>query len=179
MAEQTKIQWADHTKVPRKDVRSLNRIWAAGFSWCTQCRSYLTHDYFGKDSSRWNGLDTKCIVCRAGRNRIGRLARVDVPRRRGRRFASPRNGDKVQARGRANHLMRLGLVPAPNDVPCSECGHIGGDRRHELHHHLGYGGVHHDDVIVLCSACHHLADRNVENRSRNRLGQFERRCSHG
>jgi hypothetical protein len=70
-----------------------------------------------------------------------------------------RDGDREQARGRVNHLVRVGLLPDPNDVPCTDCGHTGTDRRHEYDHHHGYAPAHHEDVQAVCSGCHHRRER--------------------
>ncbi len=137
-----------------KDARSRRRIFAFGFSWCCKCKQYKSHQSFGKESSRWNGLDAKCISCRAGMSRKGKVAPKDRVHPQGRRFVKPRDGDKKQARGRVNHLVRIGHLPSPNSLPCVNCRHEGSDRRHEYHHYLGYDAEHHEDVVVLCSFCH-------------------------
>ena len=39
--------------------------------------------------------------------------------------------------------------------PCPTVRALGGDRRHEYDHHLGYASEHHEHVEPVCSACHH------------------------
>lgn len=66
----------------------------------------------------------------------------------------PRAGDKVQARQRINVEVRTGRRPHPDTIPCADCGHIGGDMRHEYDHYLGYATEHHYDVQAVCVDCH-------------------------
>ena len=56
--------------------------------------------------------------------------------------------------------MRVGLLPDPNAVPCTDCEHLGPERRHEYDHHLGYAPEHHEDVEPVCAPCHN--DRTVQ-----------------
>lgn len=73
----------------------------------------------------------------------------------------PRDGDKKQARQRVNVEVAHGRRPHPNSLPCADCGHIWkprAARRHEYHHHRGYGAAHHLDVIPLCTRCHSVHD---------------------
>ncbi len=72
----------------------------------------------------------------------------------------PRDGDFKQARGRVNHLVNVGLLPDPNDVPCADCGHVFavGERRHEYDHHHGYDAQHHECVESVCTTCHHARE---------------------
>lgn len=69
----------------------------------------------------------------------------------------PRDGDKRQAIHRVNYYVDIGRLPDPNSIPCSACGHVGDNRKHNYHHHKGYGSAHHLDVIVLCVRCHRSA----------------------
>lgn len=73
---------------------------------------------------------------------------------------APRDGDKAQARQRINVEVRTGRRHHPNTLPCMDCGHVWseGERRHEYHHHNGYGPDHHYDVIPLCTECHASRD---------------------
>ncbi len=68
-----------------------------------------------------------------------------------------RDGDKDQARQTVNGQIRYGARPHPNQLPCVKCGHVWkeGERRHEYDHHKGYAAAHHEDVIALCTNCHH------------------------
>lgn len=70
-----------------------------------------------------------------------------------------RGGDRVQARGRVNHLVRVGTLPDPNAVACVDCDHIGAARRHEYDHFKGYEPEHHETVEAVCSKCHHARER--------------------
>lgn len=83
----------------------------------------------------------------------------------------PRDGDRVQARQRVNVDVRTGRRPHPNDLPCADCGHVCGsdERRHEYHHHLGYEGRHHGDVVALCKRCHAKRDNAVTHCVRGHL----------
>jgi hypothetical protein len=80
-----------------------------------------------------------------------------MPSRKGIRAVEPREGDKQQAVAHVNCLVRAGLLPHPTQLPCEHCGHRGGDRRHDYHHHRGYSVAHQADVIVLCRRCHKRA----------------------
>ena len=73
---------------------------------------------------------------------------------KGTRIAGARDGDQAQARGRVNYLVRVGILLNPGSLACSDCGHLGDDRKHEYHHHRGYAPEYHEDVIPLCSRCH-------------------------
>lgn len=127
-----------------------------GEKWCCSCKKWTPRSGFGKDRTRGDGLDAKCLDCRARRHR-----ETYEPKPRpepGRRFVDPRDGDKLQARRRVNYLVEAGLIAAPNDLPCFDCGHEVADAddvRHEYDHHLGYAGEHHEDVEPVCSPCHH------------------------
>lgn len=127
---------------------------AAGEKWCWSCREWKSIAEYGKDSSRYDGLASQCFGCRKSLYR-----RRYVPRQRpasGRRFVLPRDGDKIQARARANHLAKIGLLPKPNSVPCVDCGHVWqkGERRHEFDHAKGYDAENQEVVEVVCTKCH-------------------------
>jgi hypothetical protein len=72
----------------------------------------------------------------------------------------PRSGDKKQARQRINVEVRTGRRPHPNELPCTDCGHIwrDGERRHEYDHYRGYAPDHHLDVEPVCTDCHAKRD---------------------
>ncbi len=74
--------------------------------------------------------------------------------------APPRDGDKVQARQRVNQMVKTGILPRPNDLPCKDCAHEWkiGDKRHEYDHFKGYAAEHHLDVEPVCSPCHAKRD---------------------
>lgn len=137
MSDQTGIEWTDATKT------------------CSRCSEAKPLGQFAKDASRPDGLTYWCKGCRNGRERAGY-----EPKSRpavGRRLVAPRDGDVKQARRRVNHLVDVGQLPAPNAVPCVDCGHAWaeGERRHEYDHHRGYAAEHHEDVESVCTTCHH------------------------
>ena len=136
--------------------------------WCSICKKWHGINTFGKDITRGDGL---VPACRDSRNKKLRDKYTPKPRKRGRRFANARNGDKFQARGRTNYLINIGLLPSPNDLPCVDCGDIyDGKARHEYDHYLGYTEDNHDEVEAVCSKCHHK--RHPLSRSRDKQGRF-------
>lgn len=140
-------------------VRCLN----LGLVWCYACSSWRVNSAFAKDGSRSVGLSKRCRKCTS---EYSRARYKPKPRERGRRYVAARDGDKVQARGRVNHLVRVGVIPDPDDLPCEKCGHVAGDgKRHEYDHYLGYGANHHEDVTVLCTKCHTAKDSAKANQT--------------
>src|SRR5262245_30203812 len=103
---------------------------AAGLKRCTVCKQWRSRKIFGCDASRHDGLAASCLPCRKVLYK-----RLYVPRPKvnnaGRRYSESRDGDKRQARGRANILVRSGLLPNPNTIPCVDCNHFGDGPRHE------------------------------------------------
>lgn len=139
-----------------------DRLLDAGQKWCGRCRTFHPRAEFGADRSRGDGL---APACRTSKNSHGRAEYQPRPRPApGRRYAAARDGDKLQARGRVNHLVDVGLLPSPATLRCVDCGHLGPDRRHEYDHHLGYAAEHHEDVEPVCNPCH--ARREVDRRGR-------------
>lgn len=137
----------------------------AGEKWCSRCKAWHPLDAFGRDASRGDG---RAPSCRESKNRHGRVAYEPKPGPDpGRRFVPARDGDKRQARRRVNHLVDVGLLPHPGDVPCADCGHLGDGPRHEYDHHLGYAAEHHEDVEAVCAPCHHR--REVERSGRSNV----------
>ncbi len=127
----------------------------AGEKWCGGCRTWHGRAEFDVDRSRSDGLKS---TCRMFVNSKRRANYVRAPRAvRGRRFVDARNGDKEQARRRVNYLVEAELLAPPNNVPCTDCGHVWaeGERRHEYDHHLGYAAEHHEHVEAVCTTCHH------------------------
>jgi hypothetical protein len=126
----------------------------AGEKWCRACRAWHLREAFPADCSRGDGLDSRC---RDARRREPR-PRVPADQRRQARppLAAPRDGDKVQARHRINYLVASGAIPAPSELPCTDCGRswVEGGSRHEYDHYLGYAAEHHEDVQAVCSPCH-------------------------
>lgn len=137
---------------------------ATGEKWCTGCKAWHLRTTFGPDPSRPDGLAN---TCRTGRKAYYHTGYHPHPITRkpagAHRFKPPRDGDKRQARARINHLIQLGKIPAPNDLPCADCGHVWtpGERRHEYDHHLGYAAKDHEHVEPLCTTCHHKRERKI------------------
>lgn len=50
--------------VPKRSSRCIRKIGPVGTSWCTVHKSFIPVDRFGKNSSRWNGLQGQCDDCR-------------------------------------------------------------------------------------------------------------------
>ncbi len=137
-------------------VDEYNLLVANGNKWCSGCKNWHIASEFGKDSTRHDGLASSCFAFR--KTLYGRtyVPKERKPRVVGARVAEPRDGDKKQARGRANHLVKAGVLPRPNDKACTDCGHIWdeGERRHEMDHHEGYEPSNHDVVQIVCTTCH-------------------------
>lgn len=134
----TKIEWTDRTKT------------------CSACAEPKPDDEFAKDSSRPDGLTYWCKACRNDRSRRNHTSRATGAKPGPERFPE-RDGDQRQARRSVNHLVEIGQMARPNDLPCTDCGHVWslGERRHEYDHHKGYGTGHHLDVEPVCTTCHH------------------------
>lgn len=126
---------------------------ANGQKWCTNCRQWHDVSHFGVDNSRHDKLTTSCSKSRNSKAMERYEPKLSVSKR-GVRYAIARDGDKRQARARVNHLVYLGLLANPNSVPCTDCGHLGNDKRHEYDHYKGYAAIHHETVEVVCSTCH-------------------------
>lgn len=129
-----------------------------GLLYCWRCQDWHDAEEFGKDASRPSGRNPSC---RRSKNAAQRKAYTRKPRpQAGRRFVNPRGGDFKQARGRVNHLVNVGRLPDPNDLPCADCGHVYGpsERRHEYDHYLGYDAQHHESVEAVCTTCHHARE---------------------
>jgi len=139
-------------------IDEYNSYVSRGLKWCIGCRKWHEKSVFGKDKSRWDGLSAICIESRSKRSRT--LYKPKPRQPKGRSFIPARNGDKIQARGRINYFVTCGLIPHPNELPCTDCGHIfkKGGRRHEYDHHKGYAAQHHEDVEPVCSMCHATRD---------------------
>lgn len=122
--------------------------------WCYRCRTFHPRAEFGDDRARGDGRE-RC--CKESRNLAARKRYKPHPINReiGKSWRKdPRDGDRKQARGRVNYLVRVGLIPDPDDLACADCSHVGPERRHEYDHYLGYGAEHHEDVQVVCTLCH-------------------------
>lgn len=149
---------------------------AGGEKHCRRCRKWKTHDCYGKDSTRYDGLAAICIVCRS-EDAKGR--RVPKPRvsKLGQRFTPIRPQDKKQARYRVNHLVKIGRLANPNLLPCFDCGHTGSDKRHEYDHFEGYSAEKQECVQVACSTCHakRARDRGEIVQTKDRIGRFTKK----
>lgn len=136
---------------------------ARGEKWCTLCRKWHAREMFSTDASRADGLATSCT---RARNEWARTRYRRKPRPApGRSFVPARNGDRRQARRRINFFVETGLLPQPNALPCTDCGHTWkpGERRHEYDHHLGYAAEHHEHVACVCTRCHRKRDNGRVN----------------
>lgn len=124
-----------------------------GLLWCTRDQDWEPAENFAIDRTRLRGRASSCKRSNnaAARRRYQQKNRPSP----GRRYVAARPGDKLQARRRVNHLVDVDVLPNPNEVPCTDCGHLGSDKRHEYDHHLGYDAEHHEDVEPVCSTCHH------------------------
>jgi hypothetical protein len=173
MADSSKIEW---TEVPlRTRATAAARIGvslteydsrrATGQKWCTGCKAWQPTTDFARDKSRTDGLAARC---RTFANAQSRSAYQPKARPESdRRFVPVRDGDEKQARRRVNHLVDVGVLPPPNSLPCTDCGHVWGpgEKRHEYDHHLGYAAQHHEHVEPVCTVCH-------TTRTNNRKGAY-------
>ena len=127
-----------------------------GYKRCILCKTWKCADDFTSDKSRTDGLDSRCRPCKKAYNR-NKYTPIPLENRKpvGPPQIVKRDGDKRQARARINHDIVAGIRPDPNDLFCSLCGHKGSELRHEYHHGMGYAPSHHNDVLPLCSTCHH------------------------
>lgn len=126
--------------------------------WCTGCKAWHGKDEFNLDKSRWSGRAQSCrYYIKTEYKRNFKPIPLEKRKRKGSPPGHERHGDKKQARHRVNVLVRTGKIPHPNDLPCSDCGHIhkDGEKRHEYDHYEGYAIGKHTVVIVRCSTCHH------------------------
>lgn len=121
-----------------------------GQKFCTDCKAWHPLGAFGRDSSRSDGLASRCRESKQARQRAAYLP-VIVPV--GRRYAAARNGDARQARRRLTHLIEIGQLPHPSKLACVGCGHVGADRQHVYRHPMGFAPEHHETVETMCSHC--------------------------
>lgn len=128
--------------------------WADGAKWCTACKDSHARSEFGRDPSRGDGLDARCLASR----RV-KVSKQRTEFKRHGWLSAPRDGDRLQARRRVNYLVEQGRIPAPGALPCMDCGHVGDDRRHEYDHARGYEAEYQLYVEPVCSSCHHARER--------------------
>ncbi len=115
---------------------------------CGVCEAWLEKTYFNKDLSRHDKLNSKCKECSKA---IWRFAAINRKNKR----QPIVDANKKKARSRINSDVESGIRPHPNTLYCALCGHFGKGRRHEYHHPLGYSQNHQNDIVALCSKCHH------------------------
>lgn len=122
-----------------------------GLKRCTYCRSWHPISEFGKDSSRGDGLSANCRT-----SLVAKTRKYYTPAKRYEfgYLVPARNNDKVQIGSRISNLIKRGILPRASLVPCSKCGHEGGDRKHDYHHSEGYGKLKQLTIVVLCRSCH-------------------------
>lgn len=149
-------------------VEAYLALLAGGQKWCWPCRAWHDRAAFGIDASRADGRAARCNRSRSTgwpRGWHGRPPLNPVTGRPGPVPRPGRDGDHEQARSRVNHLVAGGVLPRPNALPCTDCGHrwTPGERRHEYDHHRGYAARHHLDVVPVCTTCH--ARREKERRN--------------
>ena len=136
----------------------------AGEKWCFKCKKWHLIKRFGADRTRGDGLSSTCLAARHTGHARGWHGRKPINPKTGRPGPARvprRNGDKLQARSRVNHDVKIGLLPPPNNLPCVDCGHAWGTGkiRHEYDHYLGYSAEHHGDVEAVCSGCHNKREK--------------------
>ena len=127
---------------------------------CTVCKEWRRACFFGQEASRADGIARTCQECRRGKYRLN-YRPIEDRKPYGPAPLAARDGDRLQARHKVNHLIDAGKIPDPNSLPCVDCGHLyaSGQPRHEYDHYLGYGGAHHEDVQPVCVPCHHRRER--------------------
>lgn len=127
--------------------------------WCTDCKGWHPREEFGADASRSDGLSAHCLKSRHTGHPRGWHEKPAINPITGRPGTTPkpaRDGDKLQARARVNHEVDEGRMPDPDDLTCTDCGHIheAGGLRHSYDHYLGYSAQHQLDVQAVCNSCH-------------------------
>jgi len=143
---------------PRKDTLSGTSKIEWTDATCRRCGVELTPQ---------NRVEHGRRLCKSCKNATVRTRYVKRgrPGRRG-WLAPTRTGDRLQARRRVNYLVEQGLIPPPEELPCTDCADMlltdGG--RHEYDHAKGYGGENQLYVEPVCQRCH-------RNREELRVGQ--------
>lgn len=145
---------------------------ANGEKRCSTCKLWLRVVAFGKDATRYDRLSPVCSDCKRAKSRAKWIPKPRVSKK-GQRFAAIRDGDREQARYRANHLIKIGRLENPNKLPCFDCGHRGEDRRHEYDHFAGYSAERQECVQAVCTVCHAKRSRQrgelVQQRSKGKF----------
>lgn len=161
MDKNSQIQWTELTR-RQKQFCNQNGISHSVYlsrlnqnqKWCTGCKEFHDRSEFNTDKSRFDGLVPSCRQYKNLSVRQSYEPKPSPPK--GRRFVPVRDNDEKQARRRVNYLVESSLIPHPNNLPCTDCGHqyTDGERRHEYDHHLGYKKSFHESVQAVCSICH-------------------------
>lgn len=126
----------------------------SGKKWCFRCRSWHEKSAFGRDVTRFDGMDASCKEARKIWHEDAYRPMPIHKRKKGNIPHLPRGGDKIQARMTVNRLVKLGRLARPSELPCFDCGHTGEDKRHEYDHYLGYAAEVHQSVQAVCLDCH-------------------------
>jgi hypothetical protein len=123
---------------------------------CIECRAWKDRGDFNPDSTRWDSLSARCRECSSKRSADNyEPIPIEDQSRHGPERKPCGDGDKQRARHLVNMDVASGKRPHPSELYCVKCGHKGGDKRHEYHHHMGYGSERVYDVVPLCCVCHH------------------------
>lgn len=127
----------------------------SGLKWCFACREFKHRDFFNNCSTARDGKDNRCKGCsRLDWHRRYKPVPIEEQKRKGYGPRPSRDGDKQQARNKVNREVTKGNLPRARDLPCTDCGHLGGTLRHEYDHYLGYAAIHHLSVQCVCVPCH-------------------------
>lgn len=113
---------------------------SSGFKYCYGCKGWKQKSEFATDLSRGDKLKSLCRPCVKGKGYSSRKRIQSV--------------EKVRAHRAIQMRVRRGTLPHPDTINCSDCGHIGNDRRHEYDHYNGYQGEAKFQVQAVCSMCH-------------------------
>jgi hypothetical protein len=109
---------------------------AGGEKWCTGCKAWHHLAAFPVDRTRGDGRRARCLVAARGRPH------------------GKRDREKDRARAAVRREVLAGRLSRPDLVPCSDCAHIGAERRHEYDHHQGHDAAHALIVQAVCTLCH-------------------------
>lgn len=148
-----------------------------GLKWCWYCQRWHHGTEFGKNPSKSDGMTSLCKRAISIRQKARYVPKPKRPL--GRQRKPTRSGDKRQAIGRINYLVRVGIIPPPWQLPCTDCGHIGDGRDHEYDHYLGYSAEHHLDVQSVCTKCHGIRTVGRGERPKPPLAKKSERCRNG
>lgn len=110
---------------------------------------------FIRQRQKFDGKNSRCKICQRALDRK-RYQPIPIDQHKLRGFPPKpgRDGDKNQARAKVNYAVTCGKLPHARNIPCTDCGHLGDDRKHEYEHHNGYDAINHLDVQCVCVPCH-------------------------